>query len=521
MEAMPVPTDRIDDLFAAVDPLMTHLDRVVEDTRDIWHQQQADWIWFKLGTVLNVLRGRQAGSLAAALARGLLEQAAYWDWAIGAGVTGDLTALQCVDERRRMEREADPEDTTWIGWIVPPGTVLSVGDGPGLPRSAADAIARLGQGLQPSALAPLRFKGLVSAYRLIEVLTHGSIAAAAILEPGGGDAATDELAAAIIHVAAAGAGATVVSLLELTGPDAEEIHRMADVIAHKASAIHGLPLGAPATKRSPAKPKAMAAATLESTISRLPPAQPTTTAAAAQFLAAADRFTAAIAAHARTDDDATASAWLTFQLARSHLNTLRGVVDGTIGAAILPFSARPLLEEGTRWGWLRERTTAATADGSTLHSMVSDSRARIVHIRHALASDGMPPSAVDHLLGAGLDLLAIEPTAPLPPEREMFATANWAIGDTDACGPMYSVLSQFIHATPIATLHLQRDTFTSISAPVYAVAIESACRGFWNIARTLAPILCAPAAELETADEELTLALRYVVRNAATYHCMG
>ena len=48
---------------------------------------------------------------------------------------------------------------------------------------------------------------------------------------------------------------------------------------------------------------------------------------------------------------------------------------------------------------------------------------------------------------------------------------------------MYSVLSQFVHATPLSVLHLQRDEWTSLTAATtYAVAVEAACRGFFSIA---------------------------------------
>jgi hypothetical protein len=47
----------------------------------------------------------------------------------------------------------------------------------------------------------------------------------------------------------------------------------------------------------------------------------------------------------------------------------------------------------------------------------------------------------------------------------------------ESARPMYAMLSQFVHATPLALLHLHRGTFPSLSAPMWAVSIDAACQG--------------------------------------------
>jgi hypothetical protein len=80
----------IDDVLAASLVLHDEIDTVVQSIDDVWTQSQADWVWFRLSSIGVVLRDRGGGPVAAVLARGLLEQAAYWDWAVASGVGADL-----------------------------------------------------------------------------------------------------------------------------------------------------------------------------------------------------------------------------------------------------------------------------------------------------------------------------------------------------------------------------------------------------------------------------------------------
>jgi len=215
-------------------------------------------------------------------------------------------------------------------------------------------------------------------------------------------------------------------------------------------------------------------------------------------------------------------AWPAFQMAWSQLQVLRGVVNGSLAKALLPFAARPLFEEGARWGWLGHSAASGASPGARLHAIVDDSRRRVEKVRDALASDDIPRDRIDHLLGGAKDLLEASPASTeLPPLPEMLAAAHPSSTGIDTANPIYSLLSQFVHPTPIAVLHLQRDLFPSISAPMFAVAVEASCRGIWRTAMSTLAICCEPGEELDAALAALSEALGVVVFDAMKWHFLG
>ena len=162
------------------------------------------------------------------------------------------------------------------------------------------------------------------------------------------------------------------------------------------------------------------------------------------------------------------------------------------------------------------------ATGNSFRAIVSDSKRHVERIREGLISDGIPVAVVESLLGPALDLVRAEPGSyRLPPIAEMLPAAYLSPSGVESTRPIYRVLSQFIHSTPLAVLHLQRDEYHSISAPVFAIAVEAACRGFWNGATTSLAIACDLDAALESAFEELTVALGDVTFEAARWHTLG
>lgn len=513
----------LEDVLAAARAVHDELDLVVEAVDDVWAQSQVDWIWFRVSIIGVVLRDRGGGPVAAVLARGLLEEAALWDWALATGVGGDLVPRQAALELERLRRLAETAgDTVWTGWLLPPGASLDARGTEGIPRRAADAVKRLGAGLEEACLDPLRFRGLFAAYRLLEVLTHGGLAAAHVLRSGGGEELSDALSAAIVHVACAGAAAAVIAQLGLAEPArARLVIRSADVAA-AASAVHGLALGDQGRLRAPAKAGPMTPIALTSDIKRLPRAMTSTTEAAAAFLARADELAQVATARLRSDDAGAWLAWPAFQLAWSQLNVLRGVVEGTLAKALLPFAARPLFEEGARWGWLGLTARARVTPGDGLHAIVDDSRRRIERVRKSLEGYGVPRDRVDHLLGDATDLLQAAPAASeLPSLQEMLVVAHPSSTGIDTAIPLYSLLSQYVHPSPLAVLHLQRDVFPSLSAPMYAVAVEASCRGFARTAMSTLAICCEPDDALSTALEGLLEALGGVVHDAMRWHFLG
>ena len=188
----------LDEVLSASVELLDELNPIIDSVQNPWGQCQADWIWFRMHSVVVFLRDRGGGPVAAVLARGLLEQAAYWDWALATGVGDDWVPRQAAFELDRLKQLADSiDDPVWTGWLLPPGTSVNATSPDGIPRSAADAVKRLRTGDDAPCLEPLKFNGLYSVYEFLEVLAHGGFAAAYTLLPGGGEELSEPLAAAV------------------------------------------------------------------------------------------------------------------------------------------------------------------------------------------------------------------------------------------------------------------------------------------------------------------------------------
>ena len=128
--------------------LVEVLGPVVEDIRDLPLQAIADSAWYRLGSVNFLVRDQGGGALAATLARGLIEQAAYWDWALATGVGVGHLAHWAALELQGLSRVAEEiDDRVWLGWLIPPGPAVEVPAGPALPRNPDDAVRRIGSGL--------------------------------------------------------------------------------------------------------------------------------------------------------------------------------------------------------------------------------------------------------------------------------------------------------------------------------------------------------------------------------------
>jgi hypothetical protein len=513
----------LEELRAKVSVLERAMDPVIEQANgDLWAQTQADWAWYRLSCANVLVRDEGGGALAAALARGLLEQAAYWDWAIATGVNEEHVVRRAAVEYQRLKQlAAEIDDCTWLGWVLPPGVSLVTATDQGVPPSAADAVRRLGSGLAEPVLQALQFRGLFSANRLLDILTHGNLAAALVMAPGGGQELPTPLAAAVLHVAAAGATATVLATLAPPEVIAIELTTLATEIATLASAIHGLELGPPEVARQPARAPDGHLVAVHSDIDRMPAAAESTTAAALRFYAGAKSVVDHAIGHLREADPLAALAWSTFQLAWAQMLVLEGVITGQLGRALLPIAARGLFEDGARWGWLRQEVMR-NPTGNGLRAIVGDSKRRVQRVRDGWLSEGVPKSLIDDLLGPAVELLKATPDYfPLPSLAEMLRLAYPTSSGVESARPMYSLLSQFVHATPFSALHLERDTFPSLTAPMYAVAVEAACRGFFNIARSTLYIACEDNASLGRSLGDLARKLSDVIYDASRWHVLG
>lgn len=512
----------LDEVLAASTALLDELNQVVDSVQDPWEQCQVDWIWFRMHSVAVLLRDRGGGPAAAVLARGLLEQAAYWDWALATGVGSDWVTRQTAFELNRLMQLADSiDDTVWTGWLLPPGTSVDATSSEGIPRSAAEAVKRPRPGDDMPCLEPLKFSGLFSIYRFLEVLAHGGFAAAYALRPGGGEL-SDPLAATIAHVAASGGTAATIAQLSLPQPQQERLTELSEQVAGSASAVHGLVLGNSHIRRSPSKSGSITPLVQSSDIERMLQAPESLSEIAGSFVECADNLAELAADRVRANDDGALFAWPVFLLALGQLDVLRNVVAGSLGKALLPFAARPLFEEGARWGWMRLNFASGAAPGVGLSSIVEDSRRRVIKVRNSLAGDKVPLDHIDHLLGQAMWLPEGNPKPErLPGIREILESAYPSVEGNKSAYAIYSLLSQFVHPTPIAVLHLQRDRFSSISAPMYAVAVEAACRGFWSTAISTLSICCETDNEMELAYDQLTALAAEAVLEASNWHFIG
>ncbi len=513
----------LDDVLAASTALLDELNQVVDSVQDPWEQCQVDWIWFRMHSVVVLLRDRGGGPAAAVLARGLLEQAAYWDWALATGVGSDWVTRQTAFELNRLMQLADSiDDRVWTGWLLPPGTSVNTTSADGIPRSAADAVKRLGTGLDDPCIEPLRFRGLYSVYRLLEVLSHGGIAAAYVLKPGGGAEMSEPLAAATAHVANAGGAAAAIAQLNLSRDKRARLAELELQVAKKASNIHRLHLGNTTDLRSPSKSGGITPLALSSEIELMPQTPRSLSEKTESYMECANNLAQIAVNRVRTNDVGASLTWPVFQMAWAQLVVLRGVVEESLGKALLPFAARPLFEEGARWAWMRSELASGRAPGVGLSSIVDDSRRRVDKIRDSLAGDNVPRDHIDHLLGPATQIPEGTPTPEkLPDLRDILSKAYPSVGGTESAYPIYSLLSQFVHPAQTAVLHLQPDRFSSISTPMYAVAVEAACRGFSSTAISTLAICCEGNEEMDKACEQLTKATTDVTLEANELHFVG
>ena len=495
---------------------------IVEDIADIRLQGIADSAWYRLSVVNVSVRDAGGGALAATLARGLVEQAAYWDWALATGVGVDhldqWAALE-LEGLRRLARDAD--DEVWLGWLLPPDVSVSATAGPAIPENAGDAVRRIGSGLDGAVLSPLGFAGLLSAYRVLDVLAHNNYLGAVILAEQLDLELPDRLAAIATHLAAAGAAAVAFALAD-DSSCLDAATAQFEVVAVQASEIHGLPAQTARSQRRLPHSRQTRPTTAVSSISRMPSATPDMTELGLRFLAAADSLTGVVASEqVEAEDFCEWIAHQSFRLSLSSLSIMRGALDGRLGKALLPISARMLFEDGARWNWLPYSAATATT-GESLKALVNDGAQRRDRIAEVLQSDGVPRPIIEDLLGPAVHIPQFDPgELQLPPIGEMLTLAYPNPSGIDSAQAIYGVLSQFVHATPISTLHHKRDTLPSVSAPIYAIAMEATARGFERIASITLLLGGLNPESIQQSLEDVQLRCAKIASRASIFHCLG
>ena len=262
--------------------------------------------------------------------------------------------------------------------------------------------------------------------------------------------------------------------------------------------------------------------TAKSSISRMPSAPPEMTELGLWFLEAASNLASVEASEEiEVEEGCEWIAYQSFRLSLSNLSIIGDALGGTLGKALLPISARILFEDGARWNWLPHSATTATT-GESLKALVTDGVRRRDRIATSLRSDGVPRSIVEELLGPAVNIPQPDPgELDMPPLGEMLVLAYPNPSGIDSAQAIYGVLSQFVHATPISTLHFQRDTFPSVSAPVYAVALEATARGFERIASITLLLRGFSPESIQQPLEEIRRRAAEIANMATLYHYLG
>lgn len=496
----------------------------MEDIADGTLQSIADAAWYRLGCVNFLVRDEGGGSLAATLARGLIEQAAYWDWALATGVGVDHLAQWAALELQGLRRVADEaDDQVWTRWLIPPGAGLQARTGPAIPRDPYDAVRRIGGGLDDVVLKPLRFSGLFAAYEVLGVLTHSHIAGAMLLADQPDLQLPDQLAAIAVHLAAAGATAVNLALAGSDARLADATRRFGRVTA--AAAIHGLrpqPAAAAQAPRKPARSIRVEQMRADASAQRMPMAPAALTELGLGFLTATEGLARAMASNPnRQLVRGSELAEQSFRLALSHLTVVRSALEGKLGKALLPMVARSLLEDGARWAWLGQSSQHATR-GESLKALVNEAALRRDDAAKSLESDGVPKRLIDELLGMSSAIPLSEPSeVAVPGLQTMLERAYPNPSGVNSARAMYCVLTQFVHATPISNWHICRDTFPSLTAPTYAISLECATRGFERIACVTLLLAGVDPSALAEPMRELRARCQEVKRAASIYHLLG
>ena len=453
--------------------------------------RHADWAYQRAVAAGVMVRARSGGAAPAVLARGLLEEAAYFDWALATGQSKTWVNRLAHSEYNRLRSRVDAKDDIWFEWVLPPDTSI-VSDGGGVPNSS-DVVKRLGHGFTTELLEPLSIKGLYGVYKLVELVTHGSAATALLFDQDDGCEMAEPLAAAVLHLAGAGVAASVVSWLRCTASEVSDVAVTCQALADAACDVHLFPLG-PRLPRKPAKASKGPPdfGPNESSIRNLPPPPTALMTAALEYVRAANAASVALAGLPRQPPTSGLErlARSTLDLADAHLRVLQGIVEGTLGRAFLPVAARSLFEDGARWGWLGHAVSTSGPTGASLASLLGDAKRHATRTREWMVAEHLPLRAITQILGPAAALLDASIAEQAIPTIEQMIELTYRTDSTTAWAlPAYGLLSQFAHYSPIAALHVQRDAFPSISAPMFAVAVQAACQGHWYVTARASSIL--------------------------------
>lgn len=449
----------------------------------------ADWAWFRYGTFLVLLRDEANLSTAATIARGLLEEAARWDWSMAHGES-EWICSQMLIEYQRLKTRAGANSALWLHWILPPGLELVVRPGVGtanVPADARQVVRRFGHGLSPDLLNLFPIQAFNACYSWLDVAAHGNLAAAYAAASDQAFRYGEPFRALLLHLGAASTVATTCSLVGF-GAKHAEILRLARELAEGASPVHGLSIGGePVTERQE-KLRTIEPLSISSSISRLPEIPERLNIRAGEFLNEARRVTAAVTAEWDPEDAISQAAYYSFANTAFVLDILSGVLANTIGPALLPFAARPVFEEAGRWGWI---ISASESDvrrvSKRLQGYFEDVARRVSVAERRFREAGVEKEVSTGLLG-NVDVLPliaergaeqVEDSELMPDRMEDLLNTVYSSMEAQRwASDAYAILTQFVHVTGIAIQHVRPGQWHSLTAPMYALTLDTLASGF-------------------------------------------
>lgn len=475
-----------------------------------------DWAWYRFSTLRVLLRDEVASATTASLARGLVEEAAYWDWRSATGADRYWLSGKAIREFEQLKERADAlDDAVWIDWLIPPDSTFAGSGENQPPPNAADVVNRMGHGFPNHWYDAFPLSIASAVYSLLSTVSHGNLAAVgAVRDSWSND---PQLPALTLHVAGAACAMIALAVLEPNRAIEEAVLAAAAELGQTAQAVHGLRgTPSPATGRT-ARTTSRASFTVESSIERMPPAPASVLITCERYVIVAAQL---IRSHADAIDDGDAisqQAHWCLSFVAQQLDSFTAITRDQMGRALLPYVARPTMELAAAWSWVT-RGIACGEFQSRLRTFLGAAASSVQETERAFARRQVTVPARELLGGAHIvDVAAAAGASPerLPPEYLHDGFHGW--GGEAWAAPIYGVLSQFVHVTPIALLHLQPAKWHSLSAPAFSVAADAVATSLTLLLQQTLPMAGVAGIDFT----ELERATNDVRWEASKYHFIG
>jgi hypothetical protein len=160
--------------------------------------------------------------------------------------------------------------------------------------------------------------------------------------------------------------------------------------------------------------------------------------------------------------------------------------------------------------------------------MISSAASVIKRLEKLFRGQGTSGQTTEDLLGPARHLIEVDDGLRvnldgfhMPSVEELLLVAYQDVGYGEWAIPVYSVLSQFIHATPIAHWHLKPSQWTSLTAPMASLALDAAAHGFTFLCYSNLAVAGADVAVTRDSVERLMRVTGRVHREAVAFHMIG